>query len=64
MKLNKSQKELLANGLKDLANLSVLGLVFGYLNAVRWEPYFSIAGLFLYGFFNLAALYLIRGGDE
>lgn len=60
MKLNKEQSNLLANGFKDLANLSIAALIFGNIlgNTIKLLP--IIIGIILYLVFNIWAIYLLK----
>lgn len=64
MKLNDNQRNLLAESFKDLANYSVVGLIFGYVTATNWRDYFPLLGALVYIVLHLMALYLIRGGKK
>ena len=49
MRLNAEQRKLIADKLRDLANLSIAGLVFGnFLSQSGFHPNLMISGLLFY----------------
>lgn len=61
LRLNNEQKELLAPGLIDLANLALAALLFGTILSERPNWLIAIAGLTLYFVITSVALYLGKG---
>mgnify|MGYP001565702084 CR=1 FL=1 len=60
-RLNKRQKELLAPGLIELANISFAALIFGTILSDHPSWSIAIVGIALYTVLILFALYLRKG---
>lgn len=58
--MNKEQRKWLADGLRELANLAIAGLVFGQFLSERFNLTITMAGLFIGALCYIVGVILVK----
>ena len=64
MKLNRAQREFMADKLMDTANYAIAALVFGQFLSDKIELLILLLGLLVYAWLGTISLQLKRGGKK